>query len=335
MNKNASMIVAASLAAGIGVGVGQGFVGGHGMAEAWAQAGQSLGLGEQTVISVVKQTRPAVVRIKRGKGTGSGVVIRRDGVILTNAHVVSDARTVEVHFSDGRKMEGRVAGVDPTVDIAVVRVDAGNLTEARIADSDRIEVGQTAIAIGNPLGLEGTVTTGVVSATNRQRGPDDFVGFVQTDAAINPGNSGGPLLDSQGRVVGINTWIISQASGLGFAVPINVAKDVARQVLDNGGIHRAVIGVIPNSVTPELAARMNLPVERGAAVAEVSEGSPAAKAGLQVGDVIVAIDGSKVDGSGDLRRILRGHKPGDTVALTIRRDAQTVKVSLTLAEATG
>jgi serine protease Do len=336
VNKNASLIVASSLAAGIGVGVGHGFVNAGGMPHAWAQAsGLSLSAEEQTVISVVKQARPAVVRIKRGRGTGSGVVIRQDGVILTNAHVVGDAGEVEVHFADGRKLTGKVAGSDPTVDVAVVRVDAQNLPVARTADSDQLEVGQTAIAIGNPLGLEGTVTTGVVSATNRHRSPDDFVGFVQTDAAINPGNSGGPLLDSQGRVMGINTWIISRASGLGFAVPINVAKEVAHQVLNEGGIRRAVIGIIPNSVTPELASRMKLPVERGASIAEVSAGSPAEKAGLRVGDIITAIDGSTIRDAGDLRRLLRRHKPGDEVTLTLRRGSETIRSAVKLAEATA
>lgn len=330
--KNASVIVAASLAAGVGVGIGQGVIsGGRQMPSAVAQAASSThSPEEETVINVSKQVRPAVVNIKREGATGSGVVIRREGVILTNAHVVDTAKQVEVQLWDGRKLPGTVAGVDPTVDIAVIKVPAKDLTAAQIADSDQIEVGQTAIAIGNPMGLQGTVTTGVVSAVNRQRGPDDFVGFVQTDAAINPGNSGGPLLDSTGRVVGINTWIIGRATGLGFAVPINVAKDVANQVLNQGGIRRAVIGIIPNSVTPEVAAKMKLSVDSGAVIAEMTEGSPAARAGLKDGDVITAIDGGKVENAGDLRRVLRNHKPGDTVSLTIVRGAEkrTVKVQL-------
>jgi len=334
--KNASMIVAASLAAGVGVGVGQGMIsGGRQMPGAWAQAASATrSAEEETVINVSKQVRPAVVNIKRDQASGSGVVIRREGVILTNAHVVGTAKEVEVQFSDGRKMQGQVAGVDPTVDIAVIKVPAKDLIVAQIADSDQIEVGQTAIAIGNPMGLQGTVTTGVVSAVNRQRGPDDFVGFVQTDAAINPGNSGGPLLDSVGRVVGINTWIIGRATGLGFAVPINVAKDVANQVLNQGGIRRAVIGIIPNSVTPEVATKMKLSVQSGAVIAEMTAGSPAERAGLKNGDVITAIDGGKVEGAGDLRRVLRSHKPGDTVNLSVRRGAEKLSVKVQLSEAT-
>ncbi|MCC2669369.1 MAG: protease Do [Armatimonadetes bacterium] len=328
--KNASVVVAASLAAGVGLGVGQGLVGTG--SSVWAQAAAiARSMEEQTVISVSKQVRPAVVSISREGGSGTGVVIRREGVILTNAHVVGNLKQVDVQLADGRKFKGEVVGVDPTVDIAVVKVAANDLPEAPIADSDRLEVGQTAIAIGNPLGLKGTVTTGVVSATNRQRSADDFVGFVQTDAAINPGNSGGPLLDSQGRVIGINTWIIGRASGLGFAVPINVAKEVAQQVLDKGGIHRAVLGIIPNSVTPEVAAKLKLSVEEGAVVAEVSADSPSEKAGLKVGDVVVALDGEKVRGAGDLRRVLRNHKAGDVVAVSIRRgeESRTIKVQLT------
>jgi serine protease Do len=330
--KNASVIVTASLAAGVGLGVGQGLVGAG--SSVWAQASAiARSMEEQTVISVAKQVRPAVVSISREGGSGSGVVIRREGVILTNAHVVGDHKTLDVQLADGRKFQGQVVGVDPTVDIAVVKVPANDLPEAPITDSDQLQVGQTAIAIGNPLGLKGTVTTGVVSATNRQRSADDFVGFVQTDAAINPGNSGGPLLDSQGRVIGINTWIIGRASGLGFAVPINVAKEVATQVLDKGGVRRAVLGIIPNSVTPEIAARMKLPVNEGAVVAEVSAGSPAEKAGLKNGDVIVAVDGEKMRGAGDLRRVLRNHHAGETVSVTVRRGEETRSFKVQLTEA--
>jgi S1-C subfamily serine protease len=212
---------------------------------------------EKTVIGVVRRARPAVVRVLRDSGQGSGVIIRPDGVILTNAHVVGAADQVGIQMAGGRTLVGRVLGRDPEVDIAVVKVDARNLPVAPFADSDRLDVGQAAIAIGNPLGLEGTVTTGVVSATNRQRSPNDFFGFIQTDAAINPGNSGGPLLDSVGRVMGINTWIIGQgAQGLGFAVPINVARDVADQIIKTGRVNRPILGIGPASVTPEIAERL-------------------------------------------------------------------------------
>lgn len=241
--KKETVMVAAALAVGIGIGVGQGLTGARGTAAAWAEsAGVPADGREQTVIAVAKEARPAVVSVRRDGGMGSGIVIRRDGVILTNAHVVGDAKEVGVGFADGKKLQGRVMGVDASADVAVVKVDGASLPVAPLADSDHLDVGQTAIAIGNPMGLEGTVTTGVVSATNRQRSADDFVGFIQTDAAINPGNSGGPLLDSHGRVMGINTWIIGKATGLGFAVPINVARDVAQQVLTTGQVRHASSG---------------------------------------------------------------------------------------------
>lgn len=332
--KQVATIVAASLAGGIGIGVGQGLIGAqHNVPVAYAQSvSLPSSAEEQTVIRVAKQARPAVVSVRRGDGSGSGIVIRQDGVILTNAHVVGDATQVDVRLSDGRMLKGTVAGTDPVVDVAVVKVQASGLPEAPIANSDDLRVGQTAIAIGNPMGLEGTVTTGVVSAVNRQRSVDDFVGFIQTDAAINPGNSGGPLLDSQGRVIGINTWIIGRATGLGFAVPINVAKDVAREVMANGRVRRAVIGIMPASVTPEIAERLSLPVKEGAIVVEVAPGTPAEKAGLQEQDVIVKVGADKIAGVGDLRRILHSLKAGDSVNLTIRRGAETVTKTLQLAE---
>lgn len=332
--KHVSAVVAASLAGGIGIGVGQGLVGARGMSEAIAQSVSiPSGSQEQTVIQVVRQVRPAVVSVKRGGGSGSGVIIRQDGVVLTNAHVVGDAKSVKIKLANGRELDGQVLGVDPAVDVAVVKVPASGLPVAEFADSDRLNVGQTAIAIGNPMGLEGTVTTGVVSATNRQRSADDFVEFVQTDAAINPGNSGGPLLDSQGRVVGINTWIIGRASGLGFAVPINTARDVARQVMEKGRVQRAVLGIIPSSVTPETATRLKQPVSAGAAVMEVSADSPAARAGMKAEDIITGLDGQHVASAGELRRLLRSKEPGDTVTLTVRRGAETLNLRVELGDA--
>ena len=328
-------ITAASLAAGIGIGIGQGLVGGQDLPVAFAQGPGSVRSGEEaTVIRVVRQVRPAVVSVKRGAGGGSGVIIRHDGLILTNAHVVGSAKQVDVRLASGKNLQGTVLGVDPAVDVAVVKVEAKGLPEARFADSDQLDVGQAAIAIGNPLGLEGTVTTGVVSATNRQRSPDDFVGFIQTDAAINPGNSGGPLLDSEGRVIGINTWIIGRANGLGFAVPINVARDVAKQVFETGTVRRAILGIVPTSVTPDLATRLKLPVKQGASLVEVSPGSPAEKAGLRAEDIITHVEGQEITGAGDLRRILRDRKPGDRVKLTVRRGGETLNMTVQLVEAT-
>jgi S1-C subfamily serine protease len=275
---------------------------------------------ENAVIQVVKQTLPSVVSVERDGGLGSGVFIQADGVLLTNAHVVGDATSVRIGLADGRRLTGRVLGRDPSVDIGVVKVEGQKFPAATLADSDKLQVGQTAIAIGNPLGLDRTVTTGVVSATNRSPREIELDSLIQTDAAINPGNSGGPLLDSQGRVIGINTAIFSApGGGLGFAVPINVARDVAQQVLTTGRVRRAVLGVALGDVTPEIAARLELPVSGGAAILDVAENSPAAAAGLRAGDIVVRVDDTPVNSSVDVRRAVRAKHPSDTITLTVRR----------------
>ena len=308
-----------------------------------AAAGQTgvRGTDEATVIRVARQATPAVVSVTSPGGSGSGVIIRRDGVILTNAHVVGNNTGVDVGLADGRRVAGRVLGRDPSMDIAVVRIPLTDGAAAPIGDSDRLEVGQMAIAIGNPLGLERTVTTGVVSAVNRSPRGLELGGLIQTDAAINPGNSGGPLLDSQGRVIGINTVIYSPSGGsigLGFAIPINVARDIAEQVLTTGRIIRAYLGIGTSDLIPELAAQWNLPVREGIIVRVVGPGTPAARAGLQPADIITRIDDERVVAGGDLRRILRNRQPGDTVRLTVvripeRGRAQTMTVSARLIEA--
>ena len=295
---------------------------------------------EAVVIRVARQATPAVVAVAVRGGSGSGVIIRQDGVILTNAHVVRNATDVDVGLADGRRVAGRVLGRDPTVDVAVVRIQATNLPAAPLADSDRLEVSQMAIAIGNPIGLERTVTTGVVSAVNRSPRGFELGGLIQTDAAINPGNSGGPLVDSQGRVIGINTVIIQGTTGLGFAIPINLARDIAEQVLTTGRVRRAVLGVFPDDLIPELAQQYNLPVREGIIVRQVEPGSPAARAGLQVADIITHIEGQRVTTSGDLRRILRSRRPGDTVRLTVvrapdRGRATTLTLTAQLGEASA
>jgi serine protease Do len=293
---------------------------------------------EAVVIRVARQAIPAVVAVAVRGGSGSGVIVRQDGIIVTNAHVVRNSAEVEVGLADGRRVRGRVIGSDPTVDVAVVRVNEANLPAAPLADSDQLEVGQTAIAIGNPIGLERTVTTGVVSAVNRSPRGFELGGLIQTDAAINPGNSGGPLVDSQGRVIGINTVIVQGTTGLGFAIPINLARDIAEQLLTTGRIRRAVLGIVPDDLIPELAQQYNLPVREGVIVRQVNPGSPAARAGVQVADIITRIDNQAVTTSGDLRRILRSHRPGDSVRLTIMRvpnrgRATTLNLTAQLVEA--
>jgi serine protease Do len=290
---------------------------------------------ERTVINVAREASPAVVSVTRGEGSGSGIIVREDGVILTNVHVVGNAQSVRIGLADGRTLEGRVLGGDPSVDVAVVRVNAKGLPAAPLGDSDRLEVGQVAIAIGNPLGLDRTVTSGVVSAVNRNPTGLGLDGLIQTDAAISPGNSGGPLLDSQGRVIGINTVVIRApgSEGLGFAIPIGLATDVAEQVLTTGRVSRAYLGISMRDIDAELAAQFGLPVEEGVIVAEVGRNTPAGRAGVRPGDIIAALDGTKITQGGDLRRALRGHKPGDTVTLRLVRPSGEVETRVRLAEA--
>ena len=286
-----------------------------------AAAGQPGASLEQTIIRAVRQVSPAVVLVETGQGSGSGVVVRRDGVVLSNAHVVGGARTVRVTLADGRTVDGQVLGRDPTVDVAVVRIPVQDAPTAPLGDSDRLVVGQTAIAIGNPLGFERTVTTGVVSALNRTLRGSTLEQLIQTDAAISPGNSGGPLLDSQGRVIGINTAVIriEGAEGLGFAVPINLARSIADQLLTTGRIRRAVLGIYPTDVTPPIAQQFGFPVREGVLVYGIDERSDAYRAGLRPGDVIVRMNGQPVEQQGDLRRVLRAAGPGATVRVEVVR----------------
>ena len=258
---------------------------------------------EATVIRVARAITPTVVSVSQPAGSGSGIIVDKSGVVLTNAHVVGDSRTVEVGLADGRTLDGQVLGRDPSIDVAVVRVPAQNLPVAPIGDSDKLEVGQSAIAIGNPLGLERTVTAGVVSAVNRNPRGISLDGLIQTDAAISPGNSGGPLLDSHGRVIGINTAVLSGAgaSGLGFAVPINLANDVVQQVLTTGHITRAYLGVGFADIEPQ--------------------------------DIVVKGNATAIESGGDLRKLLRSLKPGATVRLDVIRPNGRTTVPVQLGQA--
>ena len=296
--------------------------------------GSTTGLTQEevTTIRVARAITPTVVSVSQRQGSGSGIIVSREGVVLTNAHVVGEARTVEVGLADGRTLSGQVVGRDPTIDVAVVRVSAQNLPVAPLGDSDKLEVGQSAIAIGNPLGLERTVTSGVVSAVNRNPRGIALDGLIQTDAAISPGNSGGPLVDSRGQVIGINTAVLSGAgaSGLGFAVPINLANDVVRQVLTTGRITRSYLGISFADIEPELARQFGLPVKEGIIVGRVEAGSPASRAGLRPQDIIVRANDTAIASGGDLRRVLRSLSPGTTVRLEIIRPdgRSTVQVRL-------
>ena len=275
--------------------------------------------GEATIIRVAREATPAVVSVTAPRvGSGSGVVISTDGVILTNNHVVGNARTVEIGFADGRRLQGQVLGRDPTLDIAVVRVAGRGLVAAPVGDSDRLQVGQTAIAIGNPIGLDRTVTTGIVSAINRSPRGFELGGLIQTDAPINPGNSGGPLLDSQGRVIGINSAILRGTTGLGFAIPINLARNIAEQVITTGRITRPYLGVGTADINVEAAQAAGIDLREGVIVSSVGPGSPAARAGIRPYDIITHLDNAPIPSTGELVRILRSRRPGDAVRVTIR-----------------
>ena len=290
------------------------------LAQAAAEPTQ-LASDELTVVTVARQVAPSVVSVQRNGGFGSGVIIRKDGVVLTNAHVVGDAEQVRIGLADGRELDGRVLGRDPSVDVAVVRVSGDNLPAALLADSDGLLVGQTAIAIGNPLGLERTVTRGVVSAIDRNPRGFGLDGLIQTDAAISPGNSGGPLLDSRGRVIGINTAVLAApgASGLGFAIPINLARQIAEQVLTTGEIRRAFLGVDYREIDEPLAVQFRLPVREGVIITTVGSGTPAARAGLRQGDIVVGVGGEPVRQGADLRRAIRERSAGDQLRLRVLR----------------
>jgi serine protease Do len=267
------------------------------------------------------------------RGTGSGVVIRKDGHILTNRHVVENASRVEVVFRDGRKLRGKTVGVDAATDLAVVKVDARDLPAATFADSSQARPGEWVIAIGSPFGLDYTVTVGVVSAIGRGgMGANEIEDYLQTDASINPGNSGGPLVNLRGEVLGINTMIVGQGTGIGFAITSNMARIVAEQLIDSGSVHRAFIGVTFQDVTPELARHFGIEGKTGALVNAVLEGGPAAKAGLAPGDVILSVDGKPIGESRQLQRLVLERPVGAKVSLLVVRDKKERTLPLVTGE---
>ncbi len=329
--------------------------------------GQDVGLDEETaesqeqgnwnepVVQVVERMGPVTVKIEtvrdvlvdqfffyqvqQQKGVGSGVIYREDGYILTNNHVVQDADEIVVRLPQGHSYRGEVVGRDPLSDLAVLKVDAADLPVAVIGDSNALRVGQSVIAIGNPLGQDQTVTTGVISALNRDLLVDPennryLEGMIQTDAAINPGNSGGPLLNQNGEVIGINTAIIQQAQGIGFAIPIATATTVADQIIEHGRPLR--LGILGGSLTPALAASIReqagveLAVERGAFITRVLPDTPAAEVGLAQGDVITAVNGEEIAGMRELRDAVQRAGFGGKLNLTYFRGRDQRQVEVTL-----
>ncbi|MDP2604547.1 MAG: trypsin-like peptidase domain-containing protein [Deltaproteobacteria bacterium] len=262
------------------------------------------------------------------------------GHILTNSHVIEGAKEVQIFLPDGRKLLGKVMGIDSFTDLAVVMVNGKDLPYIPFGDSAKLNIGETVIAIGNALGLDGgpTVTVGVVSAVNRSIEDPSGLGLsdlVQTDAAINPGNSGGPLVNLAGEVIGINTAIIPSAHGLGFAIAINSAKPIAKELLEKGKVIRPWVGIILATITRGLAATYDLPVEEGVIVAVVERGSPGVDAGLKAGDIIVAFEGDKVQNVAGFLSSMAKKKIGDTVNLEIRRNKKPLSVSLLLQRKPG
>jgi serine protease Do len=278
-------------------------------------------------------------RMPRQEGLGSGVVITKDGYILTNNHVVDGADEVKVALQDGREFTAKVMGRDPKSDVAIVKIDGKDLPTIPVADSDKVEVGDVVLAIGNPFGIGQTVTTGIVSATGRGGAIGlDYEDFIQTDAAINPGNSGGALVDSQGRLIGINTAILSRSGGnqgIGFAIPSNLARDVAQSLVRDGRVTRGYLGVMIQDVNPALAKEFNLKDNTGALVSDITENSPAEKAGLKEGDVIVEFNGKKVTDSRHLKLEVARVQPGESVPLKVLRDGATKDLHVAVKEMPG
>jgi S1-C subfamily serine protease len=331
-----------------------------------AAGGEGLDSEEQNNISVYRKNIPSVVNVTSRamsfdffygmvpqEGQGSGFVIDREGHILTNYHVVADARQVEVTLHNRKKYKATVVGTDPAHDLAVILIKAPELVPAVLGDSRNLQVGQKVYAIGNPFGLAGTMTRGIVSSIRPVREPNGATidEAIQTDAAINPGNSGGPLMNWHGEVIGINTMILSsvgQNAGIGFAIPINTAKAVLNDLMTLGRVRRPALGVRTIPISAELADEMGLPADYGLLIVQVTPGGSADQAGLRGGteraylgnipimlggDLIVAIDGEKVEDEQDLSQMMNNHRAGDTVKVTIYRNKKKLDVNVALGEA--
>jgi S1-C subfamily serine protease len=295
----------------------------------------------RAVVGVADKLRPAVVNLRVGKGmrggSGSGVLFAPDGFLLTNHHVVQGHETVRVRLSDGTEMSGAVVGCDPWTDLAVVRAEGNGLPFATLGDSARVKVGQLAVAIGSPLGFESTVTAGVVSALGRtMRSASGHLvdNVIQTDAALNPGNSGGPLVDSHGRVIGINTAVIQPAQGICFAVPVNTAKTILPQLLKHGRVIRGYLGLHVRQVpvAPDLRERFRLSQKSGVEVLMLEEDGPAQNAGLWIDDVIVGLGGKPVASVDDLQRLLTQFPVGTPAKVQVLRDGRLIERTAVPAE---
>jgi serine protease Do len=280
--------------------------------------------------------RERMPRSHRSQGAGSGVIISKDGYMLSNNHVVEDATEVKVTLANEKEYSAKVIGTDPKTDLAVLKIDADHdLPSATLGDSEQLKVGDWVVAIGNPFGLNHTVTSGIVSAKGRVIGAGPYDDFIQTDASINPGNSGGPLFNMNGEVVGINTAIIPQGQGIGFAIPIQTAKPLIPQLISNGEITRGYLGVNIQEITPELAEAMHLKGAEGALVADVVSGSPAEKSGIERGDIIIAFASRTIKDSHDLPVRVAATPVGEEVPVTVIRDGKETVLTVTVAKLTS
>jgi serine protease Do len=278
---------------------------------------------------------PAEPREFQARGLGSGFIISQDGYILTNAHVVAETEDVTVRLTNKREYKAKVIGFDLRTDVALIKIDAGNLPTVHVGDPNKLEVGEWVAAIGAPFGFENSVTAGIVSAKGRSLPEETYVPFIQTDVALNPGNSGGPLFNMQGEVIGINSQIYSQTGGymgLSFAIPMDIAMDIVTQLRASGKVTRGRIGVQAQELTADLATSFGLKEIQGALVALVEKGGPADKAGIVPGDVILKFDGKPVNTSADLARLVGSTKPGTTVTVDLWRKGAPMSVKLTVAE---
>jgi len=271
-------------------------------------------------------------RPRQASNLGSGVIVSANGYVLTNYHVVEAADEIQVALADGRALPARVVGADPETDLAVLKIDAGDLPAITFAQPDTLRVGDWVLALGNPFGVGQTVTAGIVSALGRtQLGINTFENFIQTDAAINPGNSGGALVDAAGNLVGINSAIYSRtggSQGIGFAIPVSIARQVMEQIIREGSVTRGWVGIEVQDLTPELAESFSLKNAHGALIAGVLKGGPADNGGVRPGDVLLAVNGKQVSDSASLLNLIAALKPGETARLSVARKQQSLEVSV-------
>ena len=320
-----------------------------------------LGAFSQSLESLAARVGPAVVQIvstsygrgdatdqgassllTRQRSTGSGVILSEDGFVVTNYHVVQRARKIEVRLAaDGSEvpkepiMQAKLVGVDRQTDLAVIKIERTGLPHLSFGDPKDVHVGQVVMAFGSPLGLAGSMSMGVVSSTTRQVHEDDSIAYLQTDAPINPGNSGGPLVDTNGQVVGINTFILSQSGGsegLGFAIPSDVVRSVYSQIRKDGHVHRGHLGIVTQDITPEMVKALRLPLESGAIAADVVPGGPADQAGLKIEDIIVSVNGNQIKHARDLLSFIYGQAVDNDVTMTVRRGDQTLSLKMKVIE---